>query len=168
MLTVRDTEVDKIQALEAGADDYVTKPFRLGELIARLRSVLRRTGSGVLQNPVVRVGDLEIEWERRTLRKSGKEVHLFPKEFELLALLMQHPNVPVTHAKILRTIWGPEYSDEPGYLRSYVKTLRKKIEDDPGHPRYLLTEPWVGYRFRDPSDPDVPPPPLDVEESNDD
>ena len=111
MLTVRDTEDDKVLALEAGADDYVTKPFRLRELIARLRSVLRRAGvDGTAQIPVLRVGRLELELEHRTLRKAGKEVHLSPKEFEL----MQHENVPVTDAKILRTIWGPEYGDEPG------------------------------------------------------
>jgi two-component system KDP operon response regulator KdpE len=92
--------------------------------------------------------------EHRTLRKAGREIHLSPKEFELLAFLMQHKDVPVTHAKLLRAVWGPEYGDEPDYLRSYVKTLRKKIEDDPGRPEYILTEPWVGYRFRDPTDPD--------------
>jgi two-component system KDP operon response regulator KdpE len=166
MLTVRDTEDDKVLALEAGADDYVTKPFRLRELIARLHAVMRRTGvEGKAQTPVLRAGTLELELEPRTLRKAGKEIHLYPKEFELLALLMQHQNVPVTHAKILRTIWGPEYGDEPEYLRSYVKTLRKKIEDDPAHPEYILTEPWVGYRFRDPSDSDTPPQPFDEDDT---
>jgi two-component system, OmpR family, KDP operon response regulator KdpE len=161
MLTVRDTEDDKVLALEAGADDYVTKPFRFRELIARLHAVLRRTGvEGRAQAPVLRAGKLELDLEHRTLRKAGKEIRLFPKEFELLALLMQHHNVPVTHAKILRTIWGPEYG-EPGHLRSYVKTLRKKIEDDPAHPEYILTEPWIGYRFRNPSDPDTAPSSFD-------
>jgi two-component system KDP operon response regulator KdpE len=155
MLTVRNTEDDKVKALEAGADDYVTKPFRLRELIARLRAVLRRTGAdGVLHAPVICVGQLELEVEHRILRKAGREIHLSPKEFDLLAFLMQHKDVPVTHAKLLRAVWGPEYGDEPDYLRSYVKALRKKIEDDPGQPDYILTEPWVGYRFRDPSDPD--------------
>ena len=169
MLTVRDTEDDKVLALEAGADDYVTKPFRLRELIARLHAVLRRTGvEGRAQTPVLRAGKLELELEHRTLRKSGEEIRLYPKEFELLALLMQHQNVPVTHAKILRTIWGPEYGDEPEYLRSYVKTLRKKIEDDPAHPEYIRTEPWVGYRFRDPSDPDTAPPSFDEDDGESD
>lgn len=155
MLTVRDSEDDKVVALEAGADDYVTKPFRFRELNARLRALLRRTGAEASSRiPVLRIGKLELELEHRTLRKSGQAIHLSPKEFEILALLMQHPNVPMAHAKILRTIWGPEYGDEPEYLRSYVKTLRKKIEDDPVHPKYIVTEPWVGYRFRDPSDPD--------------
>jgi two-component system KDP operon response regulator KdpE len=155
MLTVRNTEDDKVQALEAGADDYITKPFRLRELIARMRAVLRRTGAdGVLHAPVLRVGQLELEVEHRTLRKAGREIHLSPKEFELLAFLVQHKDIPVTHAKLLRAVWGPEYGNEPDYLRSYVKTLRKKIENDPGRPEYILTEPWVGYRLRDPFDPD--------------
>jgi len=158
MLTVRDSEDDKVLALEAGADDYVTKPFHLRELVARLRSVLRRTGGeGPPPSPVIRAGELELDLERRSLRKAGKIIHLSPKEFELFSFLMQHKDVPITHARILRTIWGPEYGDEPDYLRSYAKTLRKKIEDDPAFPRYLLTEPWVGYRFRDPSDPDAVP-----------
>jgi two-component system KDP operon response regulator KdpE len=171
MLTVRNTEDDKVQALEAGADDYITKPFRLRELIARLRAVLRRTGAdGVLHAPVLSLGQLELEVEHRTLRKAGREIHLSPKEFELLAFLMQHKDVPVTHAKLLRAVWGPEYGNEPDYLRSYVKTLRKKIEKDPGRPEYILTEPWVGYRFRDPFDPDsscVDPAP-DTDDDEDD
>jgi two-component system KDP operon response regulator KdpE len=158
MLTVRDTEDDKVLALEAGADDYVTKPFHFRELVARLRALLRRTGAeGAPPPPVLRAGELELDLEHRTLRKAGRIIHLTPKEFELLAFLMQHENVPVIRARILRTIWGPEYGDEPDYLRSYVKTLRKKIEDDPAHPEYILTEPWVGYRFRDPSDPGAVP-----------
>jgi two-component system, OmpR family, KDP operon response regulator KdpE len=157
MLTVRDTEDDKVQALEAGADDYVTKPFRLRELIARLRAVLRRTGAdAMMHTPVLRVGQLELEMERRILRKAGKEIHLTPKELELLAFLMRHKNIPVTHAKLLRAVWGSEYGNESDYVRSYVKALRKKIEDDPGRPGYILTEPWVGYRMRDPYDPDSP------------
>ena len=158
MLTVRDTEDDKVRALEAGADDYVTKPFRLRELLARLRALFRRRGGEATSlAAVLRAGDLELQLEQHTLRKAGREIHLSPKEFELLAFLMQHKNIPVIHAKILRTIWGPEYGNEPDYLRSYVKTLRKKIEDDPAHPQYILTEPWVGYRFRDPSDPNAMP-----------
>jgi len=158
MLTVRDSEDDKVLALDAGADDYVTKPFQFRELLARLRSVLRRiTGDGSPSSPVLRIGELALDLEHRTFRKAGAILHLSPKEFELLAFLMQHKNIPLIHAKILRTIWGPEHLEETEYLRSYVKSLRKKIEDDPAHPEYLLTVPWVGYRFRDPSDPDSPP-----------
>jgi two-component system KDP operon response regulator KdpE len=153
MLTVRDREDDKVQALEAGADDYITKPFRLRELIARLRAVLRRIGDdAVAHTSILRVGQLELEIEHRILRKAGKVIHLSPKEFELLTFLMQHKDVPVTHARLLRAVWGPEYGNEPDYLRSYVRALRKKVEDNPGHPEYILTEPWVGYRLRDPCD----------------
>jgi two-component system, OmpR family, KDP operon response regulator KdpE len=158
MLTVRDDEDDKVQALEAGADDYVIKPFHLRELVARMRAVLRRTGTGAApQVPVLRAGDLELELEYRVLRKAGKEIHLSPKEFELLAFLMHHKNVPLTHARILRALWGHEYGDEAEYLRSYISSLRKKVEDNPARPEYILTEPWVGYRFRNPSDPDAIP-----------
>jgi two-component system KDP operon response regulator KdpE len=157
MLTVRESEDDKVQALGAGADDYITKPFQLRELIARMGAVRRRTSSGAaLHAPVLRAGQLELELEHRTLRKGGEEIHLSPKEFELLALLVQHKDIPLTHARLLRAVWGFEYGNEPDYLRSYVRMLRKKIEDDPGRPEYILTEPWVGYRLRDPDDPDSP------------
>lgn len=166
MLTVRDAEDDMVLALEAGADDYVTKPFRLRELVARLRAVLRRAGGeAAAQSPVLRAGELELELEHRVLRRAGKEVHLTPKEFELLAFLMQHKDIPLPHAKILRTIWGPECGQEP--LRSYVKNLRKKIEDDPANPEYIVTEPWFGYRFRDPSDADAVQPSVDVDDESD-
>ena len=164
MLTVRDSEDDKILALDAGADDYVTKPFRFRELHARLRALLRRSGAEAsARTPVFRVGKLELAVEHRTLRKAGQVIHLSPKEFDILALLMQHPNVPMTHAKILRTVWGPDYGDEPDYLRTYVKALRKKIEDDPSRPEYIVTEPWVGYRLRDPLDTNACPLPPHVE-----
>jgi two-component system, OmpR family, KDP operon response regulator KdpE len=159
MLTVRDTQEDKILGLEAGADDYLTKPFHFGELLARLRAVLRRIGPEARpQSQVLRAGELELQLESRRLRKAGREIHLSPKEFDLLAVLMEHKNLPVTHAKMLRTVWGPEYGNEPEYLRSYIKALRKKIEVDPSEPEYILTEPWFGYRFRDPADPDAAPP----------
>ena len=157
MVTVRDSENDKVNALEAGADDYVTKPFRLRELIARLRAVLRRTHSPQTTEPrVLTAGELEIDLERRLLRRAGQPVHLAPKEFELLAFMMQNQGAPLTHTKLLRTVWGLEYGNELEYLRSYVKMLRKKIERDPSKPEYILTEPRVGYRFRNPSDPDAP------------
>ncbi len=150
MVTVRDSEHDMVRALEAGADDYVTKPVRFRELVARMRAVLRRLDVVSATEPaVIRVADLEIDVERHVVRKAGDVVHLTPTEFELLALLMRNRGVPVTHAKLLRSIWGPEYGTELDYLRSFVRTLRKKIEDDPARPAYILTEPWVGYRFSD-------------------
>ena len=158
MITVRDLEDDKVRALEAGADDYVTKPFRLRELIARLRAVLRRTKANEsAKTPVMQAGNLKIDFERRLLWKNDQEVHLSPTEFDLLAMMMNNAGAPLTHVKLLRTIWGPEYGNELEYLRSYVRMLRKKIETDPAVPEYIVTEPWVGYRFRNPSDPDSPP-----------
>jgi two-component system, OmpR family, KDP operon response regulator KdpE len=152
MLTVRDSEDDKVEALEAGADDYVTKPFQFRELVARMRAVLRRTGpDSVPAIPVLRAGELEVEIEHRVLRKGGREIHLSPREFELLVFLMQHRGIPLARARILRALWGPEYADESDHLRAYVKNVRKKIERDPANPEYIITEPWIGYRFRDPS-----------------
>ena len=152
MITVTDQVDQKVQTLEAGADDYVTKPFLLRELIARLRALLRRTGAD--QPPgaqLLRAGCLELDVKHRTLRKAGAEIHLSPTEFDLLAILMQNLGAPIEHSRLLRAIWGPEYGSELEYLRTYVRLLRKKIETDPANPEYLLTEPWVGYRFRDPS-----------------
>jgi two-component system, OmpR family, KDP operon response regulator KdpE len=156
MITVRDAEDDQVQALDAGADDYITKPFRFRELTARLRAVLRRTkANDEPQAVLLRAGTLELDLEHRTLRKAGTPIHLPPTEFELLGFLMQHKGVPLTHTKLLRAIWGPEYGNELEYLRSYVKMLRKKIEDDPARPEYILTETRIGYRFCDPEDPDL-------------
>jgi two-component system KDP operon response regulator KdpE len=170
MITVRDSEDDKVQALEAGADDYITKPFRLRELIARMGAVLRRTtAEAVLSTPVLHVGQLELDLERRTLRKAGKEIHLSPKEFELLVFLMQHKDLPITHLKLLRAVWGSEYGDATtDSLRTYVRSVRRKIEDDPGRPAYILTEPWVGYRFHDPCDADSPEAKMTVASAGDD
>ena len=155
MVTVRDEESDIVQALEAGADDYITKPFRFGELVARLRAVLRRTVEGNTRSTVLQAGDLEIDFDKRLLRRSGTMIHLTPTEFDLLALLMKNEGTLLTHKKLLQAIWGPEYGDELEYLRSYVRTLRKKLEDNPAQPKYILTEPWVGYRFQNPSDSEV-------------
>ena len=152
MVTVRDAEHDMVQALDAGADDYITKPIRFGELVARLRAVIRRTVSGDVAVTVLQAGNLEIDFERRQLRKAGEEVHLTPTEFDLLALLMRNQGMPLTHAKLLRTVWGPDYGEELEYLRAYVKTIRKKIEENPTQPKYIVTEPWVGYRFHNPSE----------------
>jgi two-component system, OmpR family, KDP operon response regulator KdpE len=155
MVTVRDAEEDKVRALEAGADDYVTKPFRFRELVARLGAVLRRTHVESDAEPgVVRVGALKMDLDRRVLFKGTDEIRLSPKEFDLLSFLMKNQGVPLTHVKLLQSVWGSEYGNELEYLRTYVRMLRKKIEDDPARPKYIQTEPWVGYRFRDPSDPD--------------
>jgi two-component system KDP operon response regulator KdpE len=155
MVTVRDAEEDKVRALEAGADDYVTKPFQFRELVARLRAVLRRTYmNGSSEARVLEAGDLRMELDRRLLIKAGEEIRLSPKEFDLLCFMMKHQGAPLTHMNLLRAVWGVDYGGELEYLRTYVRMLRKKIEDDPARPQYILTEPWVGYRFRNPSDPD--------------
>jgi two-component system KDP operon response regulator KdpE len=153
MVTVRDAEHDMVRALEAGADDYVTKPVRFLELVARMRAVLRRVDADSATEPrVIDAGNLQLDLDRHCLRRAGELVHLTPTEFELLTQLMRNRGIPVTHAKLLRAVWGPEYGTELDYLRSYIRTLRKKIEDDPAKPKYILTEPWVGYRFCDPAD----------------
>ena len=155
MLTVRDGEEDRVRALDAGADDYVTKPFRFRELKARLGAVLRRIRTEPIEElRVLCVGNLKLDLDQRTLWKAGVRIHLSRREFDLLASLMKTRGAPITHAKLLRGVWGPECGNELEYLRTYIRLLRKKIEDDPGNPKYLLTDPWVGYRFRDPSDPE--------------
>jgi two-component system KDP operon response regulator KdpE len=148
MLTVRDSEKDKVTALDAGADDYVTKPFSTPELLARVRAAMRR----VPNNPetglqVIKTRDLEIDLQTRRVRVRGETIRLTPKEFELLRHLALHPNVPVPHMKLLQAVWGPDYGEEVEYLRVFINQLRKKIEADPANPEYILTEPWVGYRF---------------------
>jgi two-component system KDP operon response regulator KdpE len=156
MITIRDSEDDTVQALEAGADDYITKPFRVRELLARLSAITRRSARShdEVEEPLVIAGNLELDIKHRLLRKAGVEVHLSPIEFSLLQYFMQNPNVPLHHTKLLRAVWGLEYGQELEYLRTYIRLLRKKIEDTPARPEYILTEPWLGYRFRDPS---VPP-----------
>lgn len=153
MITVQDGESEIVKALEAGADDYITKPVRFRELVARLRAVLRRLRIDDASEPtLLQAGDFELDVDRHVFYRQGEIVHLTPTEFELLALLMRNQGVPVTHAKLLRSVWGPEYGTELDYLRSFVKTLRQKVEEDPARPKYIVTEPWVGYRFCDPGD----------------
>jgi two-component system KDP operon response regulator KdpE len=157
MVTVRDTEEDKVQALEAGADDFVTKPYRLREMVARLHAVRRRLHpSDDPSATVFRAGALELDSERHVVTKAGAEIHLSPKEYDLLLYLFKHQGALITHSRLLQGVWGAEYGGELEYLRSYVRMLRKKIEDDPSQPEYILTEPWVGYRFRNPADPESP------------
>jgi two-component system KDP operon response regulator KdpE len=149
MLTVRDGESDKVQALDAGADDYVTKPFSVPELVARLKSATRRaTGSVPEPARTIVIGGIELDPKRRTVQKLQQPLHLTPKEFDLLHYLMAHAGIPITHKRLLNAVWGPEYGQELEYLRTFIHQLRKKIEDDPSSPQYLLTEAWRGYRFK--------------------
>jgi two-component system KDP operon response regulator KdpE len=158
MITVRETEDDIIRALEAGADDYLRKPFRVGELLARLAALLRRARfHEAPAMPIISAGNLELDLKQQLLRKDGEEVHLSPIEFSLLRYLMQNPNVPIHHTKLLRAVWGLEYGQELEYLRTYIRLIRKKIERDPAKPEYIITEPWLGYRFRNPPVPASPP-----------
>jgi two-component system KDP operon response regulator KdpE len=146
MLTVRNTEHDKVLALDAGADDYVVKPFGMEELLARIRAALRRTSSAE-PVPTYVSSDLEIDFERRKLLVQGRPVRLTPKEFELLRHLVASQGKPLEHRRLLQAVWGPDYGDETEYLRVFINQLRKKIEPDPAHPKYIHTDPWVGYRF---------------------
>jgi two-component system KDP operon response regulator KdpE len=147
MLTVRSAEEDKVAALDAGADDYVTKPFGMPELLARIRAALRRLPVSS-DSALIRAGDLEINPSTRTVKVSGHEVRLTPKEFDLLHFLATNPNVPIAHVKLLQAVWGPDYGDEVEYLRTFINQVRKKIEKDPAHPMHVITEPWVGYKFQ--------------------
>ena len=148
ILSVRNAERDKVEALDAGADDYVTKPFGIQELLARIRAAMRRAPGVGEQGPrTIRTEDLEIDFDARTATVRGKAVRLTPKEFDLLRYLVVNGNKAVPHRKLLQTVWGPDYGDEVEYLRVFVNALRKKVEPNPSKPKYLLTEPWVGYRF---------------------
>ena len=146
ILSVRNTEKDKVAALDAGADDYVTKPFGIEELLARIRAALRRSSTDdevrSFQSP-----GLEIDFETRRVRARGADVRLTPKEFELLRYLVAHAGKPVTHRELLQSVWGPDYGDEPEYLRVFINQVRKKIEANPAKPQYVVTVPWVGYQF---------------------
>jgi two-component system KDP operon response regulator KdpE len=150
MLTVRNEEDDKIEALEAGADDYVTKPFPIRELVARVRAAVRRSqNSPVNKDAVITIGQITLDPARRLVQKNGAAVRLTPKEFDLLHHLMKNAGLPMMHARLLSAVWGPEYGNELEYLRTFMRQLRKKLEDDAAHPTYLLTESHIGYRFRE-------------------
>src|SRR5262245_25544331 len=146
MLTVRSAEKDKVLALDAGADDYVVKPFGIQELLARVRAALRRSAAADAES-LIHSKDLSLDFEKREISVRGKPVHLTPKEFELLRQLVANQGKPIAHRRLLQAVWGPDYGEETESLRVVINQLRKKIEPDPANPIYILTEPWVGYRF---------------------
>lgn len=148
MLTVRDAEQDKVAALDAGADDYITKPFSTPELMARIRAALRRLPVAASTGTVLDLGGITVNPSERKVTVNGQAVRLTPKEFDLLLYLASNANVTISHAKLLQSVWGPDYGDQVEYLRTFVNQLRKKIEADPARPVYLVTEPWVGYRLQ--------------------
>jgi two-component system KDP operon response regulator KdpE len=148
MLTVRNRTGDKIEALDAGADGYVTKPFDVNELLARIRAALRRAPASALgESGVVQLDGLEIRFHDRRVMVNGQVTRLTPTELDLLRYFVTHADTVLLHEKILQAVWGPDYGNEVEYLRVFVNQLRKKIEPDPAKPRYILTEPWLGYRF---------------------
>jgi two-component system KDP operon response regulator KdpE len=149
VLSVRGEEKTKVQALDAGADDYVTKPFGMDELLARIRAALRRAGAAKTEEAaaVLEVGDFRVDLENRSVAVKGSEVHLTPKEYDLMVYLVSHPGKVLTHRTLLTSIWGGESAEQTEYLRVFVGQLRKKVEPEPAAPRYILTEPWIGYRF---------------------
>ncbi len=148
ILTVRDDEHDKVGALELGADDYITKPFSMRECIARIRTAIRRAKAPDRPDDApIEVGEIRLLPERRLVYKAGQQIHLTPKEYDILYFLMTNAGRAVTHGKLLTTVWGADYRQEVDYLRTFVRQLRKKIEQDPSNPKYLLTDAYVGYRF---------------------
>ncbi len=153
MLTVRDEEADTVEALDAGADDYVTKPFKPSELLARIRAALRRSPGGQGPSGRLVLGPATIDFDTRQVTSRGRQARLTPKEFDLLRYLVAHANKVLSHRQLLQAVWGPDYGDQVDYLRVFVNQLRKKIEPKPSSPVYLLTEPWVGYRLNLPPDP---------------
>jgi len=147
VLSAKGSEVDKVSALDLGADDYVTKPFGMDELLARVRAVLRRYPASDTDSSILKVGDLSLDIPERRVVAAGAEVKLTPKEFEILKYLMSNIGKVVTHRALLQAVWGSESTEQTEYLRVFINQLRRKIEPDPQHPRYIVTEPWVGYRL---------------------
>ena len=147
VLSVRGEEKTKVDALDAGADDYITKPFGMDELLARIRATLRRQPASDSQSRVLDVGEFHIDLEAHSASHQGKELRLTPKEFDLMVYFLRNAGKVLTHRALLGAVWGGDYTEQPEYLRVFIGQLRKKIEPDPSTPRYILTEPWVGYRF---------------------
>jgi len=147
VLSVKGEERSKVEALDSGADDYVTKPFGMDELIARVRAALRRATSSAGEVPSFDVGEFRVDLEGRRVHVRGNEVRLTPKEFDLFLYFARHPNRVITHRTLLEAVWGEASQEQPEYLRVFMGQLRKKLEADPSNPRHLVTEPWVGYRF---------------------
>ena len=147
VLSVRGEEKTKVEALDAGADDYVTKPFGMDELLARIRAALRRQPAADASAQTLEAGEFRIDLDAHVVTRGGNEVHLTPKEFDLLAHLVRNAGKVLTHRALLGAVWGGDYTEQHEYLRVFIGQLRKKIERDPSNPRFILTEPWVGYRF---------------------
>ncbi|MDX6575356.1 MAG: two-component system, OmpR family, operon response regulator KdpE [Blastocatellia bacterium] len=147
VLSVKGDEATKVEALDAGADDYVTKPFGMGELLARVRAALRRSPEASQEGTLIEDGDFSVDLETREVRVGGREIRLSPKEFDLLVYFIRHSGKVLTHRNLLSAIWGGNSVEQTEYLRVFIRHLRKKIEPDPAKPRYILTDPWVGYRF---------------------
>ena len=149
VLSVKSEERIKVEALDAGADDYVTKPFGMDELFARIRAALRRTSARVTnKSALIEVGDFKVDPAGHKVAVKDRDVHLTPKEFELLLFMVQHPGAVLTHHKLLGAVWGGNYTEQTEYLRVFIGQLRKKLESVPANPKYILTEPWIGYRFQ--------------------
>ena len=148
VVSAREQENDKISALDSGADDYVSKPFAVGELLARVRAAIRRSLTISDEGTVARAGQIEVDLEKRLVQVAGREVHLTPNEYKLLQVFLKHPGRVLTQRQLLNEVWGPNHTEHAQYLRVYVAQLRRKLEDDPARPRYLQTEPGVGYRLR--------------------
>jgi two-component system KDP operon response regulator KdpE len=155
VLSVRDDERGKVEALDLGADDYVTKPFGVEELVARIRTALRHRFQAQGAKPLFVAGELAVDLVRRRVKRAGEEVHLSPKEYDLLAELVANAGKVLTHRHILTKVWGPAHTEDAQYLRVFIRHLRHKLEPDPARPRYILTEPGVGYRLRESNEPDA-------------
>ena len=147
VLSVKGDEAVKIEALDAGADDYVTKPFAMGEFLARVRAALRRSPVDREHDTLIELDDFRVDFQTREVSVCGRDIHLSPKEFDLLVFLLRNAGKVLTHRTVLSAVWGGNYVEQTEYLRVFIRHLRKKIEKDPARPRYILTEPWVGYRF---------------------